>query len=604
MEIEKLAVGAVISSLSKTDVLSSFINSGDKEPCWDGNIYIHESKKRTKKNIKKVATQVKGKLVKCRTVNETIAYRVSFDDLNAYMMNGGTMFFVVYLDGDSGELIQIYYASLLPFTIKSILKETKDTYKVEFKRFPDDKFHKTELLLNFYNNAQKQASFAGKDLPSIEELSKQGLLESLSFGYTSIGRDFSQNNLPKLIDGKSITLYANIKGGDAPIPVEHYENIHQVTMSSGRETPVSVGGVKFYDEVNIITTAQEHQMKIGSCMKLVFPNVTDPKTEIPLNIETKVQGTLNERILGVEYILAILKQGSFSIGETEFPYILADANSKEDKIKELEVLLSQLGHIKSVLNYMSVNKDLDAQKCTKDDLENINLIVRAIGEGQPVEDCPGDKNEVHKITIANINLAVIYLKNENEKYRIYDYFKNRFATTWKPLNEAPIRISQFATMSADDFLIYDNLVLQAIIDDYKDLELNSYVVESANRLLLEMLKAYDKKTSQELLNAAKQMSDWLTLQTNYISTDVTTINALQIVLRERQLNFDEKSKLYHIISTTTEPLFKLGAFILLDEQDEAKKIIETTDDEQVKALKEFPIYRFYKYDSNKNKDSE
>ena len=64
MGIEKLATSAVESSIEKTDRLSSFINSGDKEPCWDGNIYIHEGKNHTKKNIKKVATQVKGKKVK------------------------------------------------------------------------------------------------------------------------------------------------------------------------------------------------------------------------------------------------------------------------------------------------------------------------------------------------------------------------------------------------------------------------------------------------------------------------------------------------------------------------------------------------------------
>ena len=63
MELEKLATSAVITELSKTDRLSSFINSGDKEPCWDGNIYIPEDKSRTKKNIKKDATQVKGKAV-------------------------------------------------------------------------------------------------------------------------------------------------------------------------------------------------------------------------------------------------------------------------------------------------------------------------------------------------------------------------------------------------------------------------------------------------------------------------------------------------------------------------------------------------------------
>lgn len=102
MELEKIATNAVETSIVKTDRLTSFISRGDKEPCWDGNIYIHESKLHTKKNLKKVATQVKGKAVTKKQVADTISYRISRDDLVAYMMNGGTMFFVVYIDRSTG----------------------------------------------------------------------------------------------------------------------------------------------------------------------------------------------------------------------------------------------------------------------------------------------------------------------------------------------------------------------------------------------------------------------------------------------------------------------------------------------------------------------
>ena len=64
MDLEKIATSAIISEISKTDSLSGFINEGDKEPCWDGHIYIHEDSKRTKKNIKRIPTQIKGKAVK------------------------------------------------------------------------------------------------------------------------------------------------------------------------------------------------------------------------------------------------------------------------------------------------------------------------------------------------------------------------------------------------------------------------------------------------------------------------------------------------------------------------------------------------------------
>ena len=48
MDYEILAISAVQTSISKTARLSSYINSGDKEPSWDGNIYLHEDEKKTK----------------------------------------------------------------------------------------------------------------------------------------------------------------------------------------------------------------------------------------------------------------------------------------------------------------------------------------------------------------------------------------------------------------------------------------------------------------------------------------------------------------------------------------------------------------------------
>ena len=48
MDLEKIATASVKTSISITDELSSFINEGDKEPSWDGNIYIYANKDKRK----------------------------------------------------------------------------------------------------------------------------------------------------------------------------------------------------------------------------------------------------------------------------------------------------------------------------------------------------------------------------------------------------------------------------------------------------------------------------------------------------------------------------------------------------------------------------
>jgi len=210
MDFEKIATSAVEAEISKTDRLSSFINSGDKEPCWDGNIYIHENKLRTKKDIKKIPTQVKGKSVIKWKVQRTVTRSITYDDLYAYMQDGGVFYFVVYIDKSTGTPLQIYYIDLLPIKIKEYLKIKKKNYSIKCRKFPTDKLQKTELLLNFYDNSKKQSSFVNAELPSIEELKKEGILESLSFQYTSLNKFDSHFSLPKMIDGKSITIYAKL----------------------------------------------------------------------------------------------------------------------------------------------------------------------------------------------------------------------------------------------------------------------------------------------------------------------------------------------------------------------------------------------------------
>ena len=64
MDFEQIGTTAVINAVSKTDRLKAFVNSNDKEPSFDGAIYIYDNKIYKKDNLKRVAIQVKGKGVK------------------------------------------------------------------------------------------------------------------------------------------------------------------------------------------------------------------------------------------------------------------------------------------------------------------------------------------------------------------------------------------------------------------------------------------------------------------------------------------------------------------------------------------------------------
>ena len=63
------------------------------------------------------------------------------------------------------------------------------------------------------------------------------------------------------------------------------------------------------------------------------------------------------------------------------------------------------------------------------------------------------------------------------------------------------------------------------------------------------------------------------------------INRLQITLRQRKLNYEENRQLYDLIKETTDDQVKCCAFLLLNLQDEAQKLLDSFDEQHSHALK-------------------
>lgn len=521
------------------------------------------------------------------------------------MMNGGTVFFVVYLNKDTGDVLQIYYVSLLPVMVKKLLDEKKSrrTISVKFHKFPADNARKTELFLNFYEESKKQVSFAGKDLPNVDDLIKKGLLENISFSYTGLGACPDTRLLPKIIDGKSLTLYANIKGGTAPIPIEYFDEITNITTSKDTNIPISVKGHIYYDKVKTIATADTIEQQIGSSVKIIAPNVDNVDSSIKIHLNINLTGTLTEQIEALEFIIALVDNEAFNFGDAEFPAKFPQSELDRMEAYNFPEMLSNRKHIKEVLDSMNVKKDLELSKCTSDDIDNLMRIVNSIGDHRIIRGEIDEKNPGQKIKIANLTVAVVYIK-ANGGYRIYDFFGNRFDVKWAPEGMEPVEVSQFMMMRPDDYLTLDNLDLEKVVENFKIIPPSTTHFELSNNCMLSMLNAYDKAPNPELLNAARQMNVWLGQHTDFLSSEIVTLNRLQIELRERPLEFSEKQELYTIATAAKDEFQRLGAFLLLDEQEEARKIFDTLDEDRLNLFKGFPIYKFYKYAEEKGTDGQ
>ena len=111
MDIEKLATAAVTTYISKTDCLSPFISEGDKEPSWDGNIYLFGSSQKRKDDfIGRVSVQVKGKYLKKLIDKSKYKYHVDISDLRNYELYG-TAYFVVLINEKKDTFLSLIHIS-------------------------------------------------------------------------------------------------------------------------------------------------------------------------------------------------------------------------------------------------------------------------------------------------------------------------------------------------------------------------------------------------------------------------------------------------------------------------------------------------------------
>ena len=599
MDLEKIATSALLSSISKTDTLSGFINNGDKEPCWDGNIYIYENSIHSKKNIKRIPTQVKGKGIKGKVAKNTIKYRVTYDDLHAYMMDGGTLFFVVYIDKETGDPLQIYYADLLPVRIMEIIRQKQDSYSISFAKFSSDNKKKIEIVLDAYDNAQKQKSYAGKKLPTIDELSKEGILESISFNITHTGTNISPSTIPQIMEGKSITLYANIKGNPIGIPVEHHKSITHVMSYQDIDEKIYINDIEFYDHYRIVHSASNTKMVIGNCLTINIPLSQDTNEgSVPVTINIKVNGTLQEQIKGFEFVKAVFDNNGFEIGNNHIPISLKRIRF-EKKIQEFCEKLDGLKYIRDLLEKMHVKKDLDLEDLSKEDEKNLNFLIAAMGERKPVCKVCENSDIIQLLKISNIVLGVVYIKHADGNYYMHDYFGDHFEVHWKN-DDNKMCISQFVIMNVDDFLKYDNMFLPIIIEDFKRIPPSDEMINQANHLMLDMIKAYDQSKNEELLDVAEQINEWLKEYPKWIDADICIINGCQITIRQRKLGYREKSKLFSIVEKSDNMNYRAAVLILLGDIDEASKIFNLFDTEQMEEFSSFPIYSLYQQSQKLN----
>lgn len=602
--IESLAISAVMSSIASTKTLQPSILSNDREPSWDGFVYLYENSKHIKENmVGRVPVQVKGKLV-IEIPKDEISFSAEVSDLNNYKNDKGIIYFVVCINKNQTAEKKIFYKTLTSIEIAILLKDIKNKKHkaIRLKKFPKNSSSKSTIFHNFHIDSTKQLSFKNSTPLRFEDILNDKSIKKI----TASGIFFSPTNkknirIEDVILEQKPFFYAIKEGVSIPIPIENYKDI---SFISTLESPIIINNKKYFNYIKTVESKYEMQFLMGDSMKILYCKKESKFTKVSFTPSS----SLKNRIKDLSFLIQISEERKIKFKNIEIPFFI-------DKIPDF--------NIKSIkddlLVLVSVQKDLKVLN-VKDDLildEIINntsawkefkLILDSVIRGKHVKlSVKSQKsNQLIMKSISNINLLLFCEKTEDKTslYKLYSFLEIKnllIKLTYiadKNIEHIATPFSaSISTLTTEDFLKISNINYSKILQDYKDvLHINPKIYEVANIDLLYLLNAYDKSLGQkkELLEVAEKIAKWILEEDDKMPLEMKQINYLQVIKRRRLLNKEEYKVLINIVEdSSAEKQLKVASYLLLDNQISAESHFVELDKTSQNLFKEYPVYRFW-----------
>ncbi len=537
----------------------------------------------------RVSVQIKGH--KCLNVDdERKNYSVKMSDIRNYLQDGGTIFFVVYIT-EEDEFV--YYCSLLPYELRNILKKygKQDSRTIYLKPFPKKKKDVEELVFNFLRDRNMQRAAISAEIYTLEDIARNGMLNSLSFGYTTFDRNY-RTPLDYFFD-HGMYLYADLPLG-IKLPVQHIDHIDEA--STEIEQDVYVDDTLFYHKYQVVYKKECEEICFGKCLTFV-----NPKNEENGKINFKIQGTLKERINDLGFLIAALQAGGVIIRGQELPIFNVSLEEiTQFNLPERIETLEYLKKVQSTLDVLHVKKDLDCDNMTKLDEYNLAQLVSAISDKNLIK-LNNEGALFGKYNIANIRLFVCAIKDKDSGlYRMYDILNAPLVYKGVDNEKNEFDSSICVKLEGEMLLNYDNIDYDTVVSRLGEVAPSELYSQQLTMFLLEVLKVYDglKLPTHPLLGFAKKIIALIQRRYAFEDSVMTELNLLQIVLRERSFNDDEIKQLQSIVSGTTNQkkyMVLTGAYLLLDDQNEAKRNYLLMEASEKEAFDKYPINRFRKW---------
>lgn len=589
--IEAKALNEFRRYLEDSMVVQPIINDNDKEPSWDGFLYIYKDGIKDKSHYKcRIPVQVKGHEVDC--FKDSYKEKIDANDLKAYLTD--PVVYVVCLIKKNSKERRLLYRNLLPETIKNILKgkEKLSSVSVLMKSIPERCEDFENILVVFNEDRIKQMPFAHKPAMSIQDV-KNHKISHFQFAAPTIFKDNVQ--LMRYLSRTPTFIYAQVNAQyDISIPIEGGEAL--LTFDQKRDIEVRSGGRTFYSEICVEIKDGVFSVIIGKVLRLELPDENSLQLTMHINCESN---NLDERINEAEFILALYETSSLELGERAITLHIPDG----ELINSLRSQLPGWKALQQLLKILHVTKPIDLSQIKQEQGKLIEILIDGIVNKKSIT-IPQAKTQLLVFDVANIHLLCWMLKdNQSNACTIGDYFDGQLQITY-PKDGKQYLQSPFSYLRENHLWErIDNIPYEQQVLEYEKLEgANADIYDMANQDVLWMIKAADAVSTKDkerrdmLLKHALIVSQWLAKKDDREEPHkiMYKINCLQIIKRQRALQPAEIEELIGMMSDESiDEYAKVGVAALLEDKESFEIFKQRLSERDYRDLSNMPISLFF-----------
>lgn len=588
--IEEKALLCFKEYIVDSEVISQFIDENDKEPCWDGHIYLYSEPQKDKKHlIGRIPVQIKGTEVR-RFISKKYHFKIEVDDLKAYLHEPTV--YIVCQEKENSKERKLFYRRLLPETIKNILKgkEKQNSVSVLMHSVPESLIEFENLMKVFHGDSKKQLSFADKKSLTMDDARKRGINE---FSFLMPTKIMSPIELMKYASTHTSFIYAKIdKDLDIEVPIADGPFSFKFRQDVKKE--IAVNGKIFYDSYTNEIIDGKMIISINDFLILTLP--LENKKEIKLEIKNHLN-SLKSSIKEHDFLLAIHDAGELTINGFTIKLKINEKNN----IEQIRQKVFQWKRLQKVLEILHVNKDLDLSSITEEQGQFIDILIDTFLNKNSIS-IEKKENTILLQEISNVKLLMYIYTNSEGKGVLGDFFDHRIDIRYQVNTSKTIKASPFSYLQNENLWVKcDNIPYEMQISSYKNLGGDyEHIYELANLDLLSMIKAYDVVEKDDthkrvqLSEAINNLDNWL------LSTDksderhlIHTINHYQIIKRHRCYTEDEIDSIKSLYTNDEISMqIKVCLSLLLDDMQSFHTWYKNCTDSEKTQLKSWPIWRF------------